>query len=188
MDMLATPLSFSLCCSHTHTHTHTHTLCRLDSWSSPVARGYVSVLKQGGANRPTRPTSPWQTWGNGRSRLLSHRDLSLLRPRGSHLPFHHQPNDRAPRPHHSTPLQSSTLLSLPAVLPRCLSEGCLLRDWCIRPHKGPPLPPCLLPMAPGSAFHFEVAQAGSAPAWALGLQPAPLFSLRERLLFQLNLL
>ena len=59
---LSAPASLLLAHKHPHTHTHAYSLCRLDSWSSPIAGGYVSVSKRGGVrgglNRLTCPTSP----------------------------------------------------------------------------------------------------------------------------------
>lgn len=97
----------------------------------------------GGVNRLTRPTSlcadpgEWEVAvsvppGNCRSSVLGAviflSTTSLMtEPRGLITP---------------PPTTSATLLpaprsSFPLVLPRCLSEGCLLCDWCSSPHKAP---------------------------------------------------
>lgn len=136
MDMLCAPFSFSLnfTLAYPHTHTHTHSLslslCRLDSSSSAIARGYESVLKQGGrlrgwANRAdTSHQSPCRPRGaGGRGRcptgtcrssvlgaviFLSATDL-MTEPRGLITPPSPSPSSCIPP---STSPPSSTLLSV----------------------------------------------------------------------------
>lgn len=176
-------------------HTNTHTLCMLDSWCSHITRGYERVLKLGwgeGGAALTRPTSPSAHPG-GTKGCCSTRDLSLLCPRGSHLPSHRRPNDGAPRPHHcdtstpthpppspAAPHSSWSPLFYPGVCQRgvCSATGANATSRLPPPHPWPRAQP----------FILKWRRPGSAPARALGLQPAPLFGLRERLLFQLNLL
>lgn len=112
--------------------------CRLDSRSSPIARGDGSVLKQGrGDTSHQSPRTPMGMGGCGLCTVGTCRIFLL----GAVIFLSH--NDRAPGLI-APPLSRSS--SVPVVLPRCLSEGCLLHDWCSNPHKRPPPPP---PHGPG---------------------------------------
>lgn len=110
----------------------------------------------------TRPTSP-SAHPRGTKGCCLTRDLSLLCPRGSHLPSHHQPNDRAPRPHHcdtSTPTHRPHQQLHAPLGPRCSTQVSVRGVSAPRLVQSNQPPPSPAPMAPGSAFHFEVAQAG----------------------------